>query len=314
MRYGLGPFAHGVMFHHFHGDIHPVGQGSMSAADLDEMIGFIGLERILPADEWMRRSLAGELKSNDLCLTFDDALRCQFDIAFPILQKYGLTAFWFIYSSVFEGNSERLEIYRYFRSVAYPDTEDFYIAFNACLDASPWSSEVSAALRDFRPETYLSDFSFYTDSDRTFRFIRDRVLGQERYFHIMDSMVDEAGLDRSRLAAMLWMRDDHLLALKAAGHIVGLHSYSHPTTLCELPVEMQRREYSRNHRHLTDVLNTPPRAVSHPCNSYSQETMRLLNELGIQVGFRSNMALPAGSLLEQPRIDHTYLLKDMGCR
>src|SRR4051812_1212306 len=103
------------MFHHFHGGAHARGQGAISAQQLDELLDFVGAGRILPALEWQERSTRGTLAPDDLCITFDDALRCQVDIALPVLESRGLTAFWFVYSSVFEGVRERLEIYRHVR-------------------------------------------------------------------------------------------------------------------------------------------------------------------------------------------------------
>ncbi len=47
---------HGLMFHHFHDQIHPPGQGAISAAQLAEMIAFLGRDRILSASEWLDRA------------------------------------------------------------------------------------------------------------------------------------------------------------------------------------------------------------------------------------------------------------------
>ncbi len=45
-----------------------------------------------------RRASEGSLGDNDLCWTpGHDGLRCQFDIAFPVLRDSGITAFWFVY-------------------------------------------------------------------------------------------------------------------------------------------------------------------------------------------------------------------------
>src|SRR5258708_17481 len=118
--------AYGVMFHHFHDDWHPRVQGSISARELADLIEHVGRDSILPAEEWMRRAVQGALSDNDICLTFDDALRCQYDVALPVLRDLGLTAFWFVYSSVFEGNVESLEVYRYFRTTQFPCIDDFY--------------------------------------------------------------------------------------------------------------------------------------------------------------------------------------------
>src|SRR3990167_6501841 len=108
---------HGIMFHHFHGEGHYVGQGSISGREFEDILQFVGLKRILNPEEWLGRLETGQLKDEDLCLTFDDGLLCQFDVAFPVLEKYGLRAFWFVYSSVFEGKpSSKFEIYRVFRT------------------------------------------------------------------------------------------------------------------------------------------------------------------------------------------------------
>src|SRR5689334_18171562 len=114
------------MFHHFHSEAlgHPRGQGSLSAGELADLIDYVGRERILPPDEFLRRSRAGRLRPGDLCLTFDDNLRCQFDVAYPVLRDLGLTAFWFVYSSVLDGASERLELYRLFRTTHFESIEE----------------------------------------------------------------------------------------------------------------------------------------------------------------------------------------------
>src|SRR5581483_28390 len=112
------------------------GQGAISADQFADLLTALGPDRILPADAWIERTTTGRLRDGDLCLTFDDALRCQYDIALPVLKQFGLTAFWFIYSSVFEGRIEPLEVFRYFRTVAFPEIGDFYRAFDAACAAS----------------------------------------------------------------------------------------------------------------------------------------------------------------------------------
>src|SRR5580700_8086460 len=95
--------AKGLMFHHFHGGVHPDVQGSISAAQFADILDFVGVKHILDPHEWCERATRGALGKLDLCITFDDSLRGQFDVALPVLESYGLKAFWFVYSSVFEG-------------------------------------------------------------------------------------------------------------------------------------------------------------------------------------------------------------------
>ena len=106
---------HGIMFHHFHDNIHIKGQGSISAEELEKMIRFLQRDKvILSADEWLYNALQNKLSDNEVCITFDDSLKCQFDIAYPVLERFNIKAFWFVYTSPLEGVLEKLEVLRIF--------------------------------------------------------------------------------------------------------------------------------------------------------------------------------------------------------
>lgn len=305
--------AFGLMLHHFCSDAHPRGQGAISAEELSDLIEFMGPTNFLSPSEWCARATAGQLRSKDRCLTLDDALKCQIDVALPVFEAYGLTAFWFVYSSVFEGAKERMELFRYFRTTRYPNIDDFYREFFLWLDLSEWSTEFRRRRADFDPSRYLTEYSFYTENDRLFRFARDQVLGPDNYFSIVDAMMQyDRSFDIERAARSLWMTNSDLHRLSAGGHMIGLHSYSHPTALASLPAAEQRDQYERNVRHLHSVLGSPPDTVSHPVNSYGPETLEILRDLGIRIGFIDNLnAPPDGSLLELPRQDHAIILRQM---
>ncbi|MBN1490929.1 MAG: polysaccharide deacetylase family protein [Phycisphaerae bacterium] len=303
---------HGVMFHHFCDARHPAGQGAISAEQFADMIAFLGRDRILPAAEWQHRAEADTLPPDALCLTFDDNLRCQYDVALPVLRDHSLTAFWFVCTSVLDGAIEPLEVYRAFRTVHFESVETFYADFFAAADRSEFAAELAEAIERFDPGNYLAEFPFYTDADRRFRFVRDRVLGPRRYNALMDRMIAERGLDVRDLAANLWMNDDCIRRLHADGHVIGLHSHTHPTRIEDLSPEEQEREYRLNAEALTKRLGDAPTTVSHPCNSYNAETLRILRDLGVRLGFRANMAPGYTSALEYPREDHANVLKEMG--
>ena len=118
-------FPHGLMFHHFKNHQHKGGQGAISAETFSRLLTLIGPERILSANDWCNRVSRGTLQQNDLCITFDDSLLCQFDIALPVLEHFNKTAFWFVYSSVFQDLAEPFEIYRHFRTTQYTNINDF---------------------------------------------------------------------------------------------------------------------------------------------------------------------------------------------
>ena len=84
---------------------------------------------MIGAEEYISRAKNGSLQNSDVCLSFDDALKCQYDIALPILKDFNIDAFFFVYSSAFTENPDYLEIFRLFRNTIYEDLNDFYAEF-----------------------------------------------------------------------------------------------------------------------------------------------------------------------------------------
>ena len=295
--------AHGIMFHHFHNNRHYRGQGSIDGRTFRNILRHFE-KRLLPAQTWYEKALAGTLKPDDLCITFDDALLCQYDIAMPILEEVGLTAFWFINTSVLDGVPEKLEIYRKFRHLFFDSIDDFYQHFFTVAMQSEWKDTIANGLENYSHDLF-ANYPFYTPNDTKFRYIRNYLLSQKAYETIMNTMIKEAGADPKNLGCDLWVREEHLLDLHRKGHIIGLHSHTHPVDIASLPEQIQRKEYETNHRRLTQLLGIPPTTVAHPADSYNETTLRILNELGIKVGFEATMHPNTDSSLTFPREDHT---------
>lgn len=305
--------AHGIMYHHFHDNQkHIVGQGSISTETFNDMLDFYGKDHnIIGAGEFLQKSEAGTLSPADVCLTFDDGLLCQYDVAYPVMKDRGLTAFWFIYTSPLDGVIEKIELYRHFRFSKFSDIEDFYSAFFNIVAAN--DPEAMAAIHSFDPDQYLKEFPFYTPNDKRFRYMRDRVLGVSKYNMTMDKMLETYQYDIEKNSQILWLNADHIKNLRKQGHIIGLHSYSHPTVMSDKSYLEQSREYTTNKRQLENVLNEKITAVSYPCNSYNSDTLKCMRELGIRIGFRANMVdvQLEDIRYEYPRQDHANIMKAM---
>ena len=301
------------MFHHFHDDSHLPAQGSLSASDFDLMISWLSDRYvILDAQEYKSRFLSRTLKNTDICLSFDDALKCQYDIALPVLRKNNISAFFFVYSSAFSDNPDFLEIFRYFRTTQFDSVDEFYNYFFDHLIQDN-KVEFLSQHNQYSSLDYLSAFSFYTENDKWFRYLRDQYLGNEKYMNVMFELISDKGFDINEAKKNLWMREDELLKVHENGHIVGLHSYSHPTQMSKLPADQQLKEYQQNFTHLSEVLKTSEIiSMSHPCGDYNLETLSILEGMGIQIGFRSNMGVKEiKSPLEIPREDHANVFKEM---
>jgi peptidoglycan/xylan/chitin deacetylase (PgdA/CDA1 family) len=301
------------MFHHFHGAGHGPSQGSIAADTLAAIVEhYAERHHLLDAAEYLARARAGRLEPGDVCLTFDDSLLCQYQVALPVLERLGLTAFWFVYSSVVVGNVEILEVYRRFRTEYFPGIDAFYQAFFEAVGQSSHAARVNRLLPRYSPSSYLVEFPFYTDNDRRFRYVRDVALGKAGYDEVMSAMMAASGTSPRALAEGLWMDREQLRDLHHRDHVLGLHSHTHPTTLAGLPLAEQYREYAENRQILEDITGHPPETMSHPCNSYSPATLALLGSLGVTLGFRSNMCPLPPSPLEHPREDHANIVKRLG--
>lgn len=304
----MSSYSHSIMFHHFHDEVHPRGQGALSREEFSSVLDYLQQRYcLLDAGEYQRKAEMGALEKDDICLSFDDALLCQYDIALPELQRGGLKAFFFVYSSALKGQPDYLEVFRYFRTVAYSSVDDFYADFFRAAE-SAFPDLYQKAVDAFDPESYLAQFAFYTAGDRWFRYLRDVVLEKQRYERLMHDLMQQKSFDVGRAMGLLWMSESQVAALHDAGHVVGLHSYSHPTMIHTLTSEQQEQEYRANWEHLSELVGSPVTAMSHPCGNYNGATLALLRKLGIRIGFRSNMQRSdENSLLEIPREDHSNI-------
>jgi hypothetical protein len=273
------------MFHHFHGEGHAPQQGSISA---EKLAHIMSLYDVVDAREWMENP-------RGTCLTFDDGLKSQYDVAMPVLG--GVAAFVFPPSSPLVGVPCNTEVYRRFR-MSFSTPGMFYAQFARALEDLGYGATL-----DYCPDNYLEGHDFYTASDRWFRYVRDRVLGPEWYGEVMEAMMAGHEVDTSNL----WMTADDVADLHDKGHIIGLHSHYHPTNMGELSNADQRAEYGAAYATIHNITGERPRTMSHPCNSYTRHTLRILEDLDIRLGFRSNKTKRDHSHLEYPREDHANL-------
>lgn len=304
---------HSIMFHHFHSEKHLPAQGSLSAEDFEEMLDWLGDRyNILNASEYLLKFEKACLKPEDICLSFDDALLCQFDVAVPVLKQRGIEGFFFVYSSVFSGNPDPLEIFRYFRTSYFGEIDEFYECFFSAVESKD-RALYQSAYETFKGLDYLAAFPFYSDNDRWFRYLRDQFLGVERYNDLMHFMMKQKSFDIKTASSLLWMTEKNLSELQEDGHLIGLHSYSHPTQMSKLTRTEQKEQYGRNMEHLQGVLGKGSIvSMSHPCGDYDAGTLDLLTEMGIRIGFRSSLSVTeVVSALEVPRDDHANVLREM---
>lgn len=304
-----GPWA--IMFHHFHSVADLANPGSINGEQFRSMLQRVQeTHKIVGPDDFLNLIRNGEKSSEFVLLTFDDALLSQIQIALPILNEFSLSALFNVYSSVWTNSPPSLEIWASFRRDAFESFDLFYEAFISEINSCGFGPAID--LLQGYPTDYLSTFTFYSENERRFRFLRDIRLGADAYSQVMNQMLTKNGYSPEQLSRDIWFTESDCASILSNGSQVGLHSFSHPTTISSLSLDKQTEEYTKNFDDILRVTGVAPRFVAHPCGDYSPETLSILAELGIEVGFRSSPSKGEGSNLEIPREDHSILANRMG--
>ena len=236
---------------------------------------------------------------------------------FPVLEEFKIKSFFFVYTSIFEGKPDNLEIFRYFRTNYFNSIEEFYKDFYKFLDKDLQSffEKKTNEIKNLKIR-----FPFYSIEDIKFRLVRNNFLTKNQYEKTMFTMFKEKKFKNKEFFKILFFQKKDLQTLNNLGHLVGLHSHNHPTLLEKLSHDEQKNEYEKNLYLISQVLGKPQNEIkfmSHPCGSYNKDTLKILKELGIELGFRQEMGIEPkkgvekinNSFLEIARQNHTSILK-----
>jgi len=313
-------FFHGIMFHNFHNDnIHKKCQGSISKDEFYKLINFVGRKNILDANVFFDKFKQKKLKENEVCLTFDDGIKSQMDVALPVLEDLKVKSYFFIYTSALEGNPDNLEIFRYFRANFFNCVDDFYKNFYEFLnhDLTNFFNLHKNKILDIQKR-----YSFYTIEDIKFRLVRDIYLKKDDYVLILFDMMKEKKFEYKQILPNLTFDKNDLISLNSLGHTIGLHSHNHPTSMQDLSYDEQKFEYQNSADIISKTLNKPLntfKTASHPLGSYNQNSLDILKEQGIELAFKDSMKIERekgmkkinNSPLEIAREDHAEIFKRM---
>lgn len=304
---------HGIFFHYFRGNGHLNCQGALSQSEFDDLLRCITERyRVIDAEQFCKEIDRGNDDKNTVCLCFSCGLKSQYDVALPVLEYRRIKAFWMLYSQMLTGQDVLIEIYHHFRFYSFDSVNDFYNTFFSYVREYLKHTTFSwkRVLIDFEHSNYLSWGKYYTRNDRFFKYLRDVVL-KEHYDLIMSKLMMLYGYIPTEHRDKLWINESEIRRLSNDGHVIGLHTHTHPNCICNLAYNDQLYEYSTNKYILEKVTGKSIVSMSHPCNSYNNDTLRVLRQLGIKYGFCANMISHMPNTLEIPSEDHSNLIRAM---
>ena len=272
-----------IVFHNLHSNNSIKVHGSVSDKKLKKIIIYLKNEyNLLDADIYLNKIINKTLKKNDVCLSFDDGLKSQSEIALPILEKNNLKAFFFVFSEPFESKISNLELYKFFRSTKFKKIDYFYNEFNYYCESY---FDMKIIKKEFNNKNYLIKFKFYTKADRFFRYLRDKILSDKNYNLIMRKMMKDKKFNSNLIAKRLYLSIKDLKKIHNNKHIIGLHSHSHPTNINDINYKNQYKEYITNKDIIEKILNNKIHVMAHPCGKFNNQTIKVLKKLNIQAGY-----------------------------
>ena len=301
-----------LMLHHFHDNKkHFKTQGSFSKDQFYKLLKKIGIKNILSPNNFLEKIKNGKLKNNQTCITFDDGIKSQFDIAYPLIKDLNLKAFFFIYSSIFDKKINFLELNRYFREIYYKNVDEYYIEFYKILERKYSILKINKIIKNNQKKiTNLKKiYKFYSLSDLKFRFIRDNIIDKKNFNQINLALFKKKNFDYKMMNEKIYINKNDLKVLSKDNNTIGLHSHSHPTNFNKLSFNDQFRELKMNKIILEKKINKKIFSLAYPLGKYNKNTLRILKKLKIELAFLSNPFYKEKSNLMIPREDHTLMFK-----
>ncbi len=286
-------YPHGIMFHRFHQEKQY--GGSISPQNLENIINLVDIRRIVTPDEWIDKCINNSLDDKDICLTFDDCLKSQYQIALPILQKYKLKAFFFVHSVTFDNDYDYNEL---FFTLINDNFESFDVFFDEYL------KYINIDRHIFVSDTYIefknkliANHNHYSENEIRYRFLRNIFFKTDEFIDLLKNFFSK---DIVKLHKKIWMTPYEVEHLSKLGHYIGLHTHSHFTNFLSLNYDEQKNEYQMNKDKLESIINKKIYTSSHPLGLYNDTTLTILKELDIICAFRSNNQIPEGKKIKNP--------------
>jgi peptidoglycan/xylan/chitin deacetylase (PgdA/CDA1 family) len=211
--------------------------------------------------------LRGELPraGNGVAVTFDDGYRDNAEIAAPVLARYGIPAAFFLTTSLISTGQ------------------------------APWFCRMRHSLARTRKKEWVEPVR-----DRQWKLtgFRSRKTALQAAFEIGSSMTGserqellqsiERVLDVAppALEASLMLTWEQARALRAAGHLIGSHTCTHPNLAHVAKEETARAELVESKRQIEKELNAAPRHFSYPHPAlnphWTPQTVALTREAGYE--------------------------------
>jgi peptidoglycan/xylan/chitin deacetylase (PgdA/CDA1 family) len=203
-------------------------------------------------------------------LTFDDGLRCQHELALPVLQGLGAPAIFFVPGRPL-GERRVLEVHKLH-------------ALREQLADDELRARLPADLPEVPAEEAQAHYRYDIPEAAALKFLLNIRLPAGRRRELVDALFAAEFPDETAIADELYMDRDQVAELEREHHAVGAHSYAHQP-LATLSNGELEDDLERVTRLLEEITGSRPRAFSYPYGTPETVDTRVAAEVGT-AGYR----------------------------
>lgn len=266
-----------ILNYHYIENIHSVGKGVFpcSVSDFKRQVKYLSKNYLVTSIADVFESAIYNKKGKFCAITFDDGLKDQYNNALPILEKYNLSATFFIITAVLEGylpmahkihavlsgikDIKVCEIFNKFVDNLGPEVKEYKIPSNRRLTQNRLHESVASA--NFK---------------ETMKIIPAKISSD-----FLDQCLKQLNINKSDLSRQLFMDSREIKDLHRRGMIIGSHSHSH-TSMDLMNDNITKDEISFSSRILSEILIKPPQVFSYPHGISSKFSADILPRYGFE--------------------------------
>ena len=274
---------YGILFHHFHTNSKfYFSPGSLTKKKFNNFILKYKNKIQNPNNFFLK------LKKKKICLTFDDGLKCQKDIALPILKKYNIKAYFFVPTSNFTKNFLSVEIVRYLKYKIFKSSNTFYKSFFDLFKKTKYISKFNKLNYSKLEKNIKKQSPYYNKLDIQHKILRDFVLSEEIYKKIILRILKKKNCNLEKLNKKLLMSKKDIIEIVREGHEIGLHSHSHSFKFHKLTYKNELNEFKKNKSILENLIKKKITTASFPFGYKTKNSYKILKKLKIVYAFNKN--------------------------
>jgi peptidoglycan/xylan/chitin deacetylase (PgdA/CDA1 family) len=283
-----------VITYHYVRPVNSDGVTGITAEEFGRQLELVReTHRIVGVDEFVDqlRAPRGDSRGKPLALiTFDDAVKDQYQFALPVLERMGVPAVFFAPMRPVDPGLSSLQAW----------TPQHLV--HALAEAMGWSSleravrgEIGNVAVDSARMNSL--YHYEAAEKRWLKFVLAFVLPAEKTWAVVD------GINRCgpRLKAAEWfMSAEELADLQRRGHAIGAHGYDHLPYSTLTPLE-QAWDMGRAARIMSRLLGGRKRAIAYPFGRHDETTRELVRAFGYTHAFTTEERVDCKFLEEKLR-------------